>query len=159
MARISYTSYRFQAPPLMEEDFFDHLKSLPIKEGRIRYHPYDGFIKTFPVWSALLGILVMVSAYMFFMGEKEFLLPLVIWPGLAFWTGGLFSMFSWFGYRMDCGSYYDIYSRHINEAQSYSQLKKLRQGLHSQPFDPLQGLFPDLNRRNRGDPRKPWEPR
>jgi hypothetical protein len=167
MARISYTSYRFQAPPLMEKEFFDHLKALPVKEGCIRFRPYDGFVKTFPGWCIFFGLLLLVCVFMFFKGEKEFLVPLIAWPALALWTGGLHSMGSWLGYYMDCSSYYDVYSRHINEAKSYPELKRLRQGLHVQAVDPLHGLFPGMNHpdhtngRNRGSPRPPrgpWTP-
>ncbi len=164
MARISYTSYRFQAPPLMEKEFFDHLKALPVKEGCIRFRPYDGFIKTFPGWCIFFGLLLLVCAFMFFKGEKEFLLPLIAWPVLALWTGGLHSMGSWLGYYMECSSYYDVYSRHINEAKDYDELMKLRKGLHAQPADPLHELFPDVyartapKQRNARPPRGPWTP-
>lgn len=159
MARISYTSYRFRAPPLMEKDFFDHLKGLPVKEGRLRYHPYDGFMKTFPGWCIFFGLLVLVSVVMYFKGEKEFLLPLVAWPGLALLTGGLHSMGSWIGYYLDCRAYFDTYSQHINQAKSYAELKRLRNGLHAQPLDPLQDLFPGMthrNQRNSRGPHGPW---
>jgi hypothetical protein len=164
MAQVRYTSYRFQAPPLMEKDFFDYLKELPVKEGCIRYHPYDGFIKTFPGWCIFFLLLVGLCAYMYFQGEKDYLVPLVGWPALALLSGGLHSMFSWLGYYMDCRSYFDTYSAHINQAKDYDALLKLRNGLHAQPADPLHDLFPGMfprnptKKRNAQPPRDPWIP-
>jgi len=43
MGRVSYTSYRFRAPPLMDEAFFDYLKGLPVKEGSLRYQLFFKF--------------------------------------------------------------------------------------------------------------------
>ncbi len=164
MAQVSYTTYRFRAPPLMDEAFFDYLKGLPVKEGSIRYHPYEGFTKTFPGWCIFFVILVLLSAWLHFFGEGEIrmtglLIPFTIWPMFATLSGALFSMFSWFGYYMDCRAYFDTYSSHINQAKSYAELERLRNGLHVQPEDALQALFPDWNHRSRGNPRQPWEPR
>ena len=43
MGRVSYTSYRFRAPPLMDEAVFDYLKGLPVKEGSLRYQTFLSF--------------------------------------------------------------------------------------------------------------------
>jgi hypothetical protein len=148
MAQVRYTSYRFLAPCLMEKDFFDHLKSLPVKEGCVRYHPYDGFIKTFPGWCIFFCVLVLLSIWLHFFGEGEIrqsglLIPFTIWPMLAVISGELFSMFSWFFYYLDCRAYFDTYSGHINQAKSFAELKRLRTGLHSTPVDPFQWRIPD----------------
>lgn len=169
MAQVRYTTYRFRAPPLMEEEFFLHLKSLPIKVGRIRYKPYDGFVKTFPGWCIFFGILVLWATWLHFFGEGEsrqmaFYFPFSIWFTIATLSGALFSMFSWIGYHMDCIAYFDAYSRHINEAKDYDELMKLRKGLHDQPADLLHELFPGMYARtapkqqNARPPRGPWTP-
>ena len=169
MAQVRYTSYRFQAPPLMEEALFLHLKSQPIKAGCIRYKPYEGFVKTFPGWCVYFGLLVLWATWLHFFGEGEFrqlafFFPFSIWLMSAILTGGLFSMFSWFGYYMDCVAYFNVYSRHINEAKDYAALLKLRAGLHAQPVDPLHELFPGMYPRNPPPPRNsrpprgPWTP-
>lgn len=169
MAQVRYTTYRFRAPPLMEEEFFLHLKSLPIKVGRVRYKPYDGFVKTFPGWCIFFGILVLWATWLHFFGEGEsrqmaFYFPFSIWFTIATLSGALFSMFSWIGYHMDCIAYFDAYSRHINEAKDYDELMKLRKGLHDQPADPLHELFPGMyartapKQRNARPPRGPWTP-
>jgi hypothetical protein len=154
MAQVPYTSYSFKAPPLMDEEFFLHLKSLPIKVGRIRYKPYEGFVKTFPGWCIFFGILVLWATWLHFFGEGEsrqmaFYFPFSIWFTIATLSGALFSMFSWIGYHMDCIAYFDVYSRHINEAKDYAELRNLRDGLHPRPTSLLDGLFPDLNQWNR----------
>jgi hypothetical protein len=133
MARISYTSYRVLTPSLMDKELFDYLKGLPVKEGSIRYHPYEGFIKTFPGWCVFLVILAGGSVYMYFQGERDYWLPLIAWPAFALWTGGAHSMLSWLAYYHRCRSYYARYSQHINQARDYAELAKLRQGLHGEP--------------------------
>jgi hypothetical protein len=65
MARISYTNCSFKALPLMDEAFFDYLKGFPVKEGSLRYHSYEGFIKTFQGWCIFFLLLVGICAYMF----------------------------------------------------------------------------------------------
>lgn len=164
MGRVSYTSYRFRPPPLMDEAFFDYLKGLPVKEGSLRYHPYEGFIKTFPGWCVFFLLLSGLCAYMYFQGEKDFMVPLVAWPALALLSGGLHSMFSWLGYYFECRSYFDVYSAHLNQAKDYEELRRLRKGLHVQPADPLHDLFPGMypgnppKQRNARPPRGPWTP-
>jgi hypothetical protein len=132
MGRVSYTSYGFLTPPLMEKELFDYLKGLPVKEGSIRYHPYEGFIKTFPGWCVFLVILAGSCVYLYFQGERDYWLPLIAWPAFALWTGGGYSMLSWVAYYLRCRSYYALYSRHINQAKDYAELVKLRQGLHGE---------------------------
>lgn len=141
VAQVRYTSYRFRQPPLMSPEMFGHLKALPIRAGCLRYHPYDGFMRTFPGWCIFFGALVLVAACVRCFGSGEiktlaFLIPFNFWFMFAGMSGALFSMFSWCGYYLDCRAYFNEYSRHLNEAKDYDELCRLRRGRHPEfPVD------------------------
>jgi hypothetical protein len=130
MAKVSYTVYSFRRPPLMDRALFESLKALPVKAGRLRYHPYEGFFRTFPIWSILFAAAAIGSLVSYLQGDKEWGLWLLVFLGLSIFTGGLFSMLSWTAYYADCYSYFREYSEDLNTAQDYEDFCRLRRGKH-----------------------------
>jgi len=161
MARISYTSFRFQAPPLMGRDSFEVFKTRTVDEERLQPRPSEGFRRTFPGWCIFFGLLFIVSVYMYFQGEDNFWAPLIAWPLLAMLSGNLHSMGSWLLCRSERSSYYRLYALHINESRDYDELVRCRKGLHSEPMDSLSGLIPNERQKQQPKPRipkGPWQP-
>lgn len=130
MAKVSYIAYAFRRPPLMEPAHFEALKALPVKAGHLRYHPYDGFFRTFPVWSILLAVAAVWSLVHYLRQEREYWIPLLVFLMVSLFTGGLPSMLSWGKYYLECHCYYREYSDDLNAARTYADFCQLRRGKH-----------------------------
>ncbi len=130
MAKISYTVYSFRPPSLMDRSHFEALKALPVKAGRLRYHPYDGFFQTFPIWSVLFAAAAIGSLVSYWQRDREWGMWLLIFLGVSIFTGGLFSMISWVAYYVECYFYFREYSEDLNKARDYQDLCQLRRGKH-----------------------------
>lgn len=130
MAKVAYTAYSFRPPALMDAASFAHLKSLPVKPGQLRYHPYDGFWRTFPVWTGLIVVALVWSVVLRWQGDDSWGVPWLVLFIVSVFSGGLFSIASWLKFYVECWSYFAEYSDDINKARDYDDLRRLRRGKH-----------------------------
>ncbi len=128
MARIQYTTYRFNQPPLISSGDYETLKEILTEKPEYNLNPPSSFIETFKGELIFLGI----GAIGMLIASLD-LAEWLNWVGgipAFFAFGSLFSfvpsMFSYLGFLSDKSSYYGKLKKDINKSSNYAEFTKLR---------------------------------